>query len=153
MDLRPDQRAIEQEHININSPIDKQFWPGFSAGIAVQRGRTLQRHLCQCVGVLDRYAHSQEICFAKRYESEFYLGKCTRLRNWQLGYSRGWLIQSTAASRTGYLHGCVFVCMCVRVCADTRQHSQALDGTPITSLVLGALPVLMSERFQKRVFR
>ena len=47
---------------------------------------------------------------------------------------------------------CVFVCMCVRVCADTRQHSQALDGTPIHTLVLGALPVHMSERFQKLVF-
>ena len=53
------------------------------------------------------------------------------------------------------LTGCLFVfvsvceCMCVRVCADTRQHSQALDGTPIHTLVLGALPVHMSERFQK----
>ena len=45
---------------------------------------------------------------------------------------------------------CVFVCMCVRVCADTRQHSQALDGTPMHALVLGALPVHMSERFLGR---
>ena len=42
---------------------------------------------------------------------------------------------------------CLYVFMCVRVCADTRQHSQALDGTRIHPLVLSALPVHMSERF------
>ena len=35
------------------------------------------------------------------------------------------------------------------VCAETHQHSQALDDTHIPSHVLDALPVHMSERFRK----